>query len=566
MNGRLLVVVAAAFLGVAALPPAPLTGPPTLATVEQAYADASDLRSQVDVTRYRGAELNSNGIALTELRRQYASARSRLVSLLGEVAAPAEGGDDGRALDRMRTVLENDLTEDPKPAEGAIVPADSPCDYEPERLASEPAGIDGLWQRAYACYSRAAQSLPFEGRTLDRGTVNERLTRATDPAERRRLFLAQRPLWKAIDGEGGRTSPYRTLARLSAGRWHVEKTTADGGLAALGVPPAQAESWLTSVLTEWSERAPAAPIEPWDFSYRMGSASRALSPGLTAARLTEANAAFYRSLGADPAVLGIRYDVEPRPGRPPQPYAFTTFGRASREVAGVWRPGELWVFATYRGGFDDLAELLHETGHGIHIAAIRTRPAFADWPDSDIFTEALADFLGAEAYEPEWQQRFLGQSVAPRECLRARYSGVVMDMAWALLEVRMRREPTADPNEIWTDLTSRYLHIVPHPELSWWATRGQLIETPGYMMNYAAGAIVVADLRARTRALRGPFTKADPGWYPWLSDRLYRFGRERSSQRVVEDFLGRPVSSQALLAEIARLGPARAGGSPRGGR
>ncbi len=141
-----------------------------------------------------------------------------------------------------------------------------------------------------------------------------------------------------------------------------------------------------------------------------------------------------------------------------------------------------------------------------------------------------------------------------------------MDIAWALLEVRLHRDPAADPNVVWTDLTRRYLGIVPHPELSWWAMRGQLIDAPGYMMNYAAGAVIVADVRARARALRGPFTKADPAWYPWLSERLYRFGLERSSKRVLDDFLGRPLSPDALLADLARLRPAGSGSTPRGGR
>jgi hypothetical protein len=43
----------------------------------------------------------------------------------------------------------------------------------------------------------------------------------------------------------------------------------------------------------------------------------------------------------------------------------------------------------------------------------------------------------------------------------------------------------------WTRLTRDYLRIRPHPELSWWAMRGQLVDSPGYMMNYAAGAILI---------------------------------------------------------------------------
>jgi hypothetical protein len=169
---------------------------------------------------------------------------------------------------------------------------------------------------------------------------------------------------------------------------------------------------------------------------------------------------------------------------------------------------------------------------------------------------ALADVAALEAYEPDWQQRYLAAAAPAAESLRSKYSGIVLDVAWALFEVRLHREPSADPNQVWTEITSSYLKIAPHPELSWWAMRGQLVDAPGYMMNYAAGAILVADLRARARELRGRFTDPDPSWYPWLSDRLYRFGLERTSRQVIVDFLGRELSPEALLADLARLKPA----------
>jgi hypothetical protein len=234
--------------------------------------------------------------------------------------------------------------------------------------------------------------------------------------------------------------------------------------------------------------------------------------------------------------------------------AFTTFGARARFRNGAWTAAEPWVFATYRvGGLDNLSELLHETGHGIHIAAIRTRPAFADWPDSDPFTEALGDLVALEAYEPVWQQRFLGDSVPLADSFRAKYASIVLDIAWALFEVRMHRQPDADPNKVWTKITRDYLKVKPHPELSWWAMRGQLVDSPGYMMNYAIGSIIIADIRARIRALHGSFTLGDTTWYPWLAARLYRFGLERPSREVISDFLGRAISPRALLDDMSRV-------------
>jgi hypothetical protein len=277
-----------------------------------------------------------------------------------------------------------------------------------------------------------------------------------------------------------------------------------------------------------------------------------LSPRIPVERLTRLNDSVYRALGADLGALGVRYDLAPREGK--TPVAFTTFGAR--------RPIVPWVFATYRtGGLDNLNELLHETGHAIHVAAIRTRPAFTDWPDSDPFTEAVADFIALEVYEPAWQRRWLGDSVPLADGLRARYGAIVLDVAWALFEQRMLRDPRADPDSTWAALTADYLHIRPHPELSWWAMRGQLVDEPGYMMNYAAGAIVIAAVRERTRSRHGSFSTGDPGWYAWVAPRLYRFGQERPTRDVLQEFLGGPVTPAALLRDLRRMevGAARCG-------
>ena len=117
----------------------------------------------------------------------------------------------------------------------------------------------------------------------------------------------------------------------------------------------------------------------------------------------------------------------------------------------------------------------------------------------------------------------------------------------------MLRDPSADPNLVWTGLTRDYLRIRPHPELSWWAMRGQLVDAPGYMMNYAAGALVIAAIRERIHDRHGPFVTGDSTWYGWVAPRLYRFGLERTTRDVVEEFLGGPVSPRPLLNDLRRL-------------
>jgi Zn-dependent M32 family carboxypeptidase len=106
---------------------------------------------------------------------------------------------------------------------------------------------------------------------------------------------------------------------------------------------------------------------------------------------------------------------------------------------------------------------------------------------------------------------------------------------------------------VWTDITSRYLNIVPHPELSWWALRVQLVRWPGYMINYGLGAVLTADIRQRIRDGIGPFDDGNPQWYSWTSAQLLQFGSSIETAQLLRRFLGRPVSPDAILTQLRRV-------------
>jgi hypothetical protein len=80
-----------------------------------------------------------------------------------------------------------------------------------------------------------------------------------------------------------------------------------------------------------------------------------------------------------------------------------------------------------------------------------------------------------------------------------------------------------------------------------------LIDEPGYMMNYAAGSILIAAIRARTVERHGAFAAGDSTWYAWVAPRLYRFGLERPTHEVVVKFLGGPVTPAAILRDMQRM-------------
>ena len=524
-------------------------GGPPLAQIESTFQDTRTAADQIDVTLARALDTTIHGVPLDSVRAGYRDLRSRLLGLLEVVDAAALHSADHRALQRIQEVTSRSLTDEPEAAVEDVDPGPADCRYDPRSLLDS--GVTALTERMFACYGRAAQTIVLDRDTLDRLTIFGLLGATDNRSRRRRLFMALEPVWRSVNGDGGPDSPWRLALARRAGSWTARDQPHVARAEALGVSPDSVEAWLVRVLEAWASLKAAEPIEPWDWYYQGGEEGRRLGDRVPRDRLLDLNHEHYRALGADPDSLNIQYDILPRPGK--YPVAYTTFGARPMLAADRWSPGEPTVFASYRiGGLDNLGELLHETGHGVHLAAIRTRPAYADWPDSDTFTEAVADIVAHDLHEPAWQQRFLGDAVPLAVALRAKYAGVMLDVAWSLFEMRLFADPTLSPNQVWADITWRHLGIRPHAEWSWWAMRGQLVDSPGYMLNYALGAMVIAQVRDKVRLERGDPAAGDLGWYAWVSDRLFRFGRERPSREVLREFLGAPLSPQALLGDIRR--------------
>jgi hypothetical protein len=518
-----------------------------LAAVEQAFGELLAALGDVVVARNRGAPADPSAGSTRALVRRFRARRRRFARDLASLDGAVLGGEDGRALANMRGTLEWVDVFEATP--GVATPLDGDVPDEPEVARSRAA----LYRR----YGEAARSIRLGTETIDRLTVLARLATEPDASARRTLFEAMAPVWRVVDADGGDRSPYRRLLRSSAERWGANGSPIEAAATALGLPNGTLEPALRDILAAWRSVVGLARIEPWDYWYATGAAARRLDRSLPVARLSDLNARYLASLGSDPDRLGIRYDVLPRPGRPAIPVAFTIgmgAWAADQQPGAVWIPRPPWVLATYEtGGLGNLLELLHESGHALHLAAVRTRPAFLDWTIEDsAFLEATADVLGWDASEPAWQGHWLGDAAEPREAILDRYGAVMLDVCWALFEIELHRRPDRRPNDVWTEITADGLGIEPHGELSWWAIRGQLIDLPGYMANYALSAIVAAAVRARILELRGPWWNGDAGWYAFLADALFVAGASRPPAELLETFLGRPVTAGPLLADLRR--------------
>lgn len=518
--------------------------------LEEAYRAYLEAWGAWIVEHHRGASPESErDLAATLLATRTEVAR-RLVSVDGSRLDSA----DAEALAVLRSCLpEYDALAEPLDgvafgdgvgggaSTAVIAPAEAPS-------------VARLRREAFDAWGAAMADIEVDGEHLDRLTVAGRLAREPDPRRRRALFASMEPAWRVLNGGDRAASVYGRLLASSAGTWARIGSPVDANAAALGIDPASVEPTLRRAMAAFRTVAlPAELVEPWDYRHVTGSLSRRLDDLVGLDDLRAINDAHLRAIGADPTALRIGFDIHARPGRPVIPTAFTVARDiATRADDGSWTPATPWIFATYReGGLGNLEELVHESGHALHYAAIRQRPATFGWPpDQTAFVEAIADVVAWSTHEPAFLRHHLGAEVSVAESVAARYAGVMMDGAWTLFEIELHRHPDRSPNDAWAEIMERDLGVRGHPEWSWWAARGQLIDAPGYLANYALGAIVVAAVRARIRALRGDWSTGDPGWYGYLSRTLLQFGGSRSPRELLRAFLDGPLTAEALVEDL----------------
>jgi len=510
----------------------------SVSAAESVYADFNDAVAAL-ATIDSGYTTSFGGRDRQQWKKVADQKREQLTEQLPKLDASKLNASDVRAVTLMRAALAQQSNDKPL----ALQCSDA------QRTDLAYRQLSGA---LYACFQEVGNHLRLDGKEITRGSAIGKLEQESDPQKRKAAFLAMAPLYEALNARNEANSPYRRLIKMAA----AQKTSEVANAArTVGTNTAEVENWLEKTLATWSRATPKGEIEPWNYRFANSEAGRQLDSVIPREVLLSATDRYYRDLGVDLKQLGVINDIEPRAGK--SPVAYTNFARHGRMVNGHWQPTIAFVLASYpNGGLGNLNEFVHENGHAVQISAIHTRPAFHDWGDT-LFVEAFADVTSWNTYDSKWQKKYLGKSAAQSANLRNLYAGVMLDVAWALFEIRMLKSPEGDPNAVWTEITHRYLHITPHPELSWWAVRGQLVDAPGYMVNYGLGAVVTADLRARVQNQIGAFDAGNPRWYPWLTEHLLRFGTERETSDLLRDFLGRPVSPQPLLLDLQRLADER---------
>src|SRR5262245_60252151 len=168
----------------------------SVSQVEIIFADMNDAYGAMSVAQsgfyktYRGKDGKQWEAIYHDKRRELAAALKKIQE---KNFAP----EDRRAVMLMRRSL-SDEEDVPSPASGKC------RDAEQKNIPDQK-----LREALYACFDEIGGNLRFEGKSISRLTVFHLLTQIQEADRRKEAFLAIQPLWKAINRDDRRDSPYR---------------------------------------------------------------------------------------------------------------------------------------------------------------------------------------------------------------------------------------------------------------------------------------------------------------------------------------------------------------------
>ena len=271
------------------------TAPAPLAELEAAYADFNDAQGAISLidSDPRRFQQTYGARSRAQWQEEYLARRTQLTAGLPAIVTAGLPPEDVRAIGLMQAAMADSTATPESPA-----PAGHCSDATQQDLALQP-----LQAALYACFAELGNDLRFEGGSLTRVAALEMLTHMEEAPRRKDLFMAFVPLWRALNSDGGPSSPYRRMIRSAAAEAKKKGSVVDAAARTVGITPAEVEHWLVRILDAWRQVSGGAELEPWDYRFAGGAAERELQPAVPLAD----------SAGPQPALLpGSRARSAPR--------------------------------------------------------------------------------------------------------------------------------------------------------------------------------------------------------------------------------------------------------------
>jgi len=247
-------------------------------------------------------------------------------------------------------------------------------------------------------------------------------------------------------------------------------------------------------------KIPASEIGPWHYQNRYFQEAPEIYPVNLDKYYANQDpvklaSTFYDGIGLNVEPILAKSDLYEKPGK--NQHAFSTDIDRSGDVRTLdnIRPDSYWMNT-----------ILHELGHGVYsYYNDRTLPFTLRDAAHTFTTEAIAEFFGRLAKEPQWMQRMgiIDEKEAEKisdDCHKSLRLQMLVFSRWAQVMYRfeksMYENPDQNLNKLWWDMVEKY-QLLAKPEgrdMPDWATKIHVALYPCYYHNYLLGELLASQL------------------------------------------------------------------------
>ncbi len=247
-------------------------------------------------------------------------------------------------------------------------------------------------------------------------------------------------------------------------------------------------------------KIPASEIRPWHYQNRYFQEAPEIYPVNLDKYYANQDpvklaSTFYDGIGLNVEPILAKSDLYEKPGK--NQHAFSTDIDRSGDVRTLdnIRPDSYWMNT-----------ILHELGHGVYsYYNDRTLPFTLRDAAHTFTTEAIAEFFGRLAKEPQWMQRMgiIDEKEAEKisdDCHKSLRLQMLVFSRWAQVMYRfeksMYENPDQNLNKLWWDMVEKY-QLLAKPEgrdMPDWATKIHIALYPCYYHNYLLGELLASQL------------------------------------------------------------------------
>ncbi|HUD02374.1 MAG TPA: M2 family metallopeptidase [Rhabdochlamydiaceae bacterium] len=408
-----------------------------------------------------------------------------------------------------------------------------------------------------------------DGKVLSENEIGEILKKENDPMRRKKIWEVSKEIGQTLAPQILALVHLRNRAAQAVGysdffQMQLELQEVDG-------------KWLQKTFDELAKKSETAYSKIIDEieeqqSKRFGVSKKDLGPWawsdpfaqedpldrndldllVSGVDISAASHSFYQKMGLDVQPILQRSDMYERPGK--NQHAF---------CINIDRGNDVRTLNNVQSTIKWMETVMHELGHAVYDLGFDQKlPWLLREPPHMMPTEAMALMAGRQAYRYDALCHLVGHSEKKEPLLkkadRSLQRRQLIFSRWVLVmtffESELYRDPQQDLNALWWSAVEKYQKIrmpVGREGKNDWAAKYHIGLAPVYYFSYLLGEMFASVIEETLSQETGSSGLASAKAGEFLQKKLFCPGNSMSWSQLVEHVVGRPLSSDAWIAQFA---------------